>query len=351
MPGCQGQWSPHQLLTCTRAVYIGRAAPTPSHEGLESVQKPLYELYLKCKKSECQRAITDQDATLFVLTSGILMQAVNPLDDDLWLPIQDLICCVAVKPIQNPHDCRNVVFAPCNSAEACASPYPPVFAAIIKRGKGMKISDCYAFICPSDEVAVLLVEQCMRAFKTPHGWATDRPTRAMLGLEMPKPRADYECYVDDVKDDCPPEFYEKPSLSGYFYAPRSDLVQKFSVKNEDDCDCRPLEPFTDQPQAIAYVPVVCADPCKKKKEKKSRRKDDGPAMSQWVLNGAGEYGPAEETVDVYRQGGGAQTAVWDFGSPTGEVQVYGGDVNAYARQLPAAAPVMQQNVYGRQLMR
>jgi len=224
----------------------------------------------------------------------------------------------------------------------------------MKRGKGMKIADCYAFICPSDEVAVLLVEQCIRAFNTPHGWATDRPTRAQLGLELPKPRADYECYVDDAKDDCPPEFYEKPSLSGYFYAPRSDLIQKFSVKNEDDCDCRPLEPFTaDQPPAIAYVPVVCGDPCKKKKEKKCKKKDDAPALSQWVPNAEGGYGPAEETttVDVYRQmGGGGQNAVWDFGGPGG-AQVYGGDMGAYSRHLPAAAQAVPQNVYGRQLLR
>jgi len=214
----------------------------------------------------------------------------------------------------------------------------------------MKISDCYAFICPSDEVAVLLVQQCMRAFRTQPGWATDRPTRAQLGLEMPKPRADYECYVDDVKDDCPPEFYEKPSLSGYFYAPRADLVQKFSIKNEDECDCQPLEPFTcDQPTSIAYVPVTCADPCKKKKEKKSKKRDDGPALSQWVPNADGGYGPADETttVDIYRKVGG-QNAVWDFGTP-GDMQVYGGNMDPYSHRLPAAAQPAQENVYGGRL--
>jgi hypothetical protein len=44
---------------------------------------------------------------------------------------------------------------------------------------------------------------------------------------------DNECYVDDVKDDCSPEFYDKPKLSGFFYTPRSDLIQKYSVKGED----------------------------------------------------------------------------------------------------------------------
>jgi hypothetical protein len=176
---CKAQWGPHQIMVCTRSLYIGRAAPTPSHEGLEMVQKPLFELY---SKNDCQRAITDQDSTLYILTSGILKMSVNPLDQDLWLPIQDLQCCVAVKPIQDPRCCSTVVFVPCDTPEARESPYAPVFAAVMKRGKGLKISDCYGFICPSDEVAMLLVQQCTRAYSTPAGWATDKPTRLSLAL-------------------------------------------------------------------------------------------------------------------------------------------------------------------------
>jgi len=70
-----------------------------------------------------------------------------------------------------------------------------------------------------------------------------------LGLERPEVKFDNECYVDDFRDDCTAEYYDKPKLSGFFYTPRTDLIQKYNVKGEDcygrpiSNGCPPVEPF------------------------------------------------------------------------------------------------------------
>jgi len=80
-------------------------------------------------------------------------------------------------------------------------------------------------------------------------------------------------------------------------------------------------------------------------------------MSQWGPSGDGGYGPAEEvetTVDIYRRVAPPQQptkSVWQFNqSAAGDVQIYSGNADAYARQLPSAAqPMGQQGVYGGRL--
>jgi len=86
--------------------------------------------------------------------------------------------------------------------------------------------------------------------------------------------------VDDVKDDCTPEYYDKPKLSGFFYTPRTDLIQKYSVKAEDEfgrpLGQEPIMPFTQDeferpccpPQtAVVVLENGCCSGrhCKKKK--------------------------------------------------------------------------------------
>ena len=162
------------------------------------------------------------------------MKPVNRLDKEVWLRIQDLESCSAVKAYRDSSGCtRQITFVPLDSPTGQSIDSPAIFTMIMRRREGLKISDCHAFLCFSDETAVLLVNACQQAFANRSGWTNERPNLVELGLERAEEKLDNECYVDDVKDDCGPEYYEKPKLSGFFYAPRSDLIQKFKIGGED----------------------------------------------------------------------------------------------------------------------
>jgi len=243
---------PHQPMTCARVLYMGKAAPQASHDGLDSVQKPLAELYSKSEKAS---RVDDHDATLYVYSSGLLMRPVNPLDKDIWLRIQDLESCASVKAYNDPTYYGRLMFVPTDSEAGRSTPHPSVFAVVMKRTTGgIKISDCHAFICCTDKAGMTLVRACEQAFADPRGWSSERPSLIDLGLERPEVKIDNECYVDDIKEDCGQEFYDKPSLSGFFYTPRSDLVQKYNIRGEDNfgqpiCQPKAIEHFTcDQPE-------------------------------------------------------------------------------------------------------
>lgn len=231
--------APHQSLTCGKTVYIGRAAPQSTFDGLDSIQKPLCELYRK-SKWDPKKLFDHMESTLHVFRSGLLLKPCNPLDKDVWFKIQDLESCSAVKAYNDPSCRGRMLFVPSDSASASMSEHPSIFALIMKRSTGgIKITDCHAFICSSDRAALTLVKATAHAFSDPSGWSDERPTLVELGLERPPVKIDNECYVDDLKDDCTPEYYDKPKLSGFFYTPRSDLIQKYSVKGED-CYGRPI---------------------------------------------------------------------------------------------------------------
>lgn len=236
----------HRTLTCARTLYIGKAAPTPCHDGLTAIQKPLFELY---QKPERQKAMQDQECILYAFTSGLMMRPVNRLDKEIWLRIQDLESCSAVKAYRAPNACqREITFVPADSDIGQSIDSPSIFSVVIRRGEGLKISDCYAFICFSDETALVLVKACQQAFSNRSGWTNEKPNLVELGLERAEEKVDNECYVDDAKDDCGPEYYEKPKLSGFFYAPRSDLIQKFKVGGEDGFG----RLVSDEPQMIEH---------------------------------------------------------------------------------------------------
>jgi len=224
----------HQALTNVRTLYIGRAAPQSTFEGLDSIQKPLCELYRK-SKWDPKKVFDHMESKLHVFTSGLLLKPCNPLDKDVWYKMQDLESCSAVKAYDDPSCRGRLLFVPCDSATAAMSQHPPVFALIMKRTSGgMKITDCHVFICNSDAAALALVRATAQAYANPAGWTDERPSLVELGLERPEMKFDNECYVDDVRDDCTPEYYQKPKLSGFFYTPRADLIQKYSVKGEDE---------------------------------------------------------------------------------------------------------------------
>lgn len=236
----------HRVLTSARCLYIGKAAPTACHDGLTTVQKPLSELY---QKPDRQKAMQDQECILYAFTSGVLMRPVNRLDKEVWLRIQDLEFCASVKAYREPGSCeRAISFLPTDSPVGQSIDSPSIFTMVMRRGEGLKISDCYAFLCFSDETAILLVNACQQAFGNRSGWTNERPNLVELGLERAEEKLDNECYVDDAKDDCGPEYYEKPKLSGFFYAPRSDLIQKFKIGGEDGFG----KVVSDEPQMIEH---------------------------------------------------------------------------------------------------
>lgn len=221
---------PHVPLAEFRVLYIGRAAPLATMDSIEAIQKPLCELYTK---DECQSRDTDVDAVLTVLTSGLLMRPVNQLDKDLWLPVQNLRSCAAVKAVVGPLNgsAAELSFVPVDSPMAGpASPYPPVFSCVMGRSNGLPLTDCFAFICQSTEAAMLAVQATMHAFGNKAGWASDRPPKSALRVAAVQRREEYGGGGD--MDDTPVEFFEKPPLNGFFYTPNPGLIQTFQIQGQ-----------------------------------------------------------------------------------------------------------------------
>jgi hypothetical protein len=140
-----------------------------------------------------------------------------------------------------------------------------------RNASGLNLSDCHAFVCRSEQAAMVLVDACAHAYANPRGWSSEVPTLLELGLEKPDIKIDNECYVDDVDEGCSKEYYDKPSLKGYFYAPRSDIIQKFDIGDVDArgmpiCSCEPVEDFTttccepEQPTCGPGAQMMCVQP-------------------------------------------------------------------------------------------
>lgn len=220
---------PHQPLINFRVLYIGRAAPKATLNSVEAIQKPLFELYTK---DDRQSKETDVDAVLTIFTSGLLMAPVNPLDQDIWLPIQSLQSCAAVKAVvgksfQGCLEDSQLSFVPVDSMETSKSPYPPIFTVTMGRSNGLPLTDCYAFICQSSESALMAVQATMQAFGNERGWAEDRPKkRGLVATQCSQPEVTME---QTSEYSTPPEFYERPPLKGFFYAPSPSLIQKYHI--------------------------------------------------------------------------------------------------------------------------
>lgn len=219
---------PHVPLVKFRVLYIGRAAPKAALDSIEAIQKPLCELFTK---DDCQARDTDVDASLTVFTSGLLMEPVNPLDKDLWLPIQNLQSSAAVKAVVVPLQCSassELSFVPIDAPSAAGSQYPPIFSCVMGRSNGLPLTDCFAFVFQSNDAALSTVQATMHAFGNKNGWAADRPPKAAAS----------QCAQDKIiisggdLDDTPFEFYEKPPLSGFFYTPSPGLIQKYHIQGE-----------------------------------------------------------------------------------------------------------------------
>ncbi|ESN95138.1 hypothetical protein HELRODRAFT_193651 [Helobdella robusta] len=159
------------LVKC-RVLYLGSSIPIETSVGLEAVQHPLRERY-GCSDVDGGRAkVSGIDSTLTVYSSGILLQYMDDPTACTWFPIQTLHVCCSVKPVRTGYGCK---FVPTDSLEAAGSVEPPIFAAITRRAKGIKVLECHAFITKTDETSFALVQSCTHAFQHREGWLQDQP--------------------------------------------------------------------------------------------------------------------------------------------------------------------------------
>ncbi|CAH1801577.1 unnamed protein product [Owenia fusiformis] len=154
----------HQALAKCKVLYIGSAVPLETVEGLESVQRPLRERY-PVNEDEFQGI----DAWLTVFSTGVQLQYVDDQSTVVWFPISSLYVCSAVKAVTVINGAtreRTAKFVSLDKTDEIGnSPHPPIFAAIMRRTKGVKVLECHGFICQSTQAAMALVAACSYSFE------------------------------------------------------------------------------------------------------------------------------------------------------------------------------------------
>ncbi len=192
--------------------------------GQEAVQGPLRERYPTGGKTR----MSGIDAWITVFSSGILMQYLGDNAAVTWFPIHTLHVCAAVKSVVHGGVSGSAEqrFVPLDSPAARSSNHPPIFAAIMRRTKGVKVLECHAFICKSEQAALALVQGCTHAYEHKEGWVESEPPKelyqimeAMVDPDDPNTAVGSE---DQLSDSRPPR-------EGYFYSSRDDLVKSFNV--------------------------------------------------------------------------------------------------------------------------
>lgn len=116
--------------------------------------------------------MTGVDTILTVFSSGVLLEYVEDPTASTWFPIQTLHVCCSVKPVREGYSLR---FVPVDSPEATNSQEPPIFAAITRRAKGVKVLECHGFVCKTTDTALALVQSCTHAFQHKEGWLDGMP--------------------------------------------------------------------------------------------------------------------------------------------------------------------------------
>lgn len=143
-----------------RVVYLGSAVPQQSKDGLQGVQEPLRELY-----PERGAGVTGIDSWLSVWSNGILLENVDESGSRMarFFPISSLHYCAAVRRVPADGAPR---FLPLDSpfARGPAPRRPPLFAAVLRRTRGIKVLECHAFICRRETAANALVRCCFHAY-------------------------------------------------------------------------------------------------------------------------------------------------------------------------------------------
>ena len=156
------------LLSKCRVLYIGSAVPMETAYGIESLQMPLRERYFKSLNKNGSE-MTGIDAVLSVYNSGLLMTYVDDSSSSAWFPIRTLNVCAAVKAVTSAPEttadvAERTVFASVDSPEVDRNPTPPIFAAIMRRTRGIKVLECHAFVCRTSALAMTIVQACARAY-------------------------------------------------------------------------------------------------------------------------------------------------------------------------------------------
>ena len=228
----------HIPLAKCRVLYLGSAVPIETAVGLEAVQKPLAERYPVDGESD----VSGIDAWLTVLSSGVHMQYVADPSTIVWFPIQTLQVCTAVKCVVMVNGSTGEKTGKFISLDspASSSTHPPIFAAIMRRTKGIKVLECHSFICKSNTAAMALVQSCRHAYQHEEGWVEGAPPAEVLQGEMEDtPVGSMRGSVNDSvhmipadafnRENVAPEFLEAPPPQGVFYTNNKKLVRNFNV--------------------------------------------------------------------------------------------------------------------------
>lgn len=129
----------HIPLARCRVLYLGSAVPLDTSHGIDAVQGPCRERY----PFEGGGDVNGIDSWVSVFSSGMLLSYVNDKKGNTWFPIQSLYVCAAVKcviTVDGLTGDKNARFVSLDSEEAKGSKHPPMFACIMRRTKGVKVS-------------------------------------------------------------------------------------------------------------------------------------------------------------------------------------------------------------------
>ena len=128
-----------------RVMYLGSSVPHLTKDGLQGVQEPLKELY----PSDSEAGIIGLssagiDSWISVWSNGILIENVDDLGREVrrFFPIESLHYCAAVRFVNLPDSPGVTKFLPLDSPylRHAKSSHPPLFACILRRTTGIKVS-------------------------------------------------------------------------------------------------------------------------------------------------------------------------------------------------------------------
>ncbi|KAK2169110.1 hypothetical protein LSH36_12g14041 [Paralvinella palmiformis] len=256
-----GRLSGHIPLAKCRVLYIGTAIPTETSEGIKAVQEPLRKRYVT--DGSTATSVPGVDAWLTAFSSGLLLQYIgdknNPNDEYVtWLPIHTLHVSAAVKCVPQllPNGERYSEFVALDSPAALRSNHPPIFAVIMRRTKGVKVLECHAFICKSNQAAMSLVQSTTHAYEHKEGWMEDEQPKYMQTLEgtLDTQNVDAQPTVPLFQPSTD-QGRDRPNTksNGYFLSldNNSKLIKSYNVQNPNKLNSsrRPMVP-----------PVVPAEP-------------------------------------------------------------------------------------------
>lgn len=128
-----------------RVSYLGSSVPHLTKDGLQGVQEPLKELYPDAEAGTNGLSLsTGIDSWISVWSNGILIENVDDFGREVrrFFPIESLHYCAAVRFVNLPDSPGLTKFLPLDSPylRHAKSNHPPLFACILRRTTGIKVS-------------------------------------------------------------------------------------------------------------------------------------------------------------------------------------------------------------------